>query len=94
MPGELSRSRATTKTGRPRTGWARKRRSDAEAARASAPEKMGTRVGVRGCRHWSATCYTDVATREARKASRNDTSDSPVPGEGRIPEQPGQTEKI
>jgi hypothetical protein len=37
-------------------------------------------------------CHMDMATGAVREASRSRASDSPMPGEGRKPEQPGQTE--
>jgi hypothetical protein len=40
--------------------------------------------------HW-ASCHMDVATAGGREASRSHASDSPVPGESRMLEQPGQT---
>jgi Calcineurin-like phosphoesterase len=39
-------------------------------------------------------CHREVATDGVRKASRSHASDSPLPGETRMLEQPGQTEKL
>ena len=49
--------------------------------------------------HRASTCHMDVATAEGRQASRSragprTASDSPVPGESRMLEQPGQTKNL
>jgi hypothetical protein len=47
---------------------------------------------IRSQVHRASTCHMDVATAEGREASRSRVSDSPLPGESRMLEQPGQTE--
>ena len=41
--------------------------------------------------HCAYTCHMDVATAEGREVSRSRVSDSPLPGESRMLEQPGQS---
>src|ERR1035438_7741480 len=56
----------------------------------------GTRISrtdVNPMRVIGKDCDRDVATDEVRKASRSRAFDSPVPGECRKHERPGQTEK-
>jgi hypothetical protein len=38
-------------------------------------------------------CHKEVATDGVRKATRSRASGSPLPGEGRTPERPGQTKE-
>ena len=45
----------------------------------------------RGSRYSRANCYKEVATDGVREATQSHASESPVPGEGMEPEQPGQT---